>query len=92
MAALLAFLASSVVVAPTFASAKKVASFEAARLATMQAVKPTVRKVERGPGAAAMPCLFAPAPAWHTTIAAPARPASWTPPAKAHAELMVFLI
>ncbi len=92
VAALVAFLAGAVFVTPVAPNKRGSVSIEAARAATMQAVKPTARKAERGPGAAPVPRPVAPPPAYHATRVASPPPASWTPLAKARAELMVFLI
>lgn len=92
VAALVAFLVGAVFVTPVAPNKRRGVSIEAARAATTQAVKPTARKAERGPGTTPALRPLAPLPAYLAVRAAPPSPASRTPPAKARVELMVFLI
>lgn len=92
VAALVAFVASAISMLPAHAAAKKTgASIETARLARVQAAKPIPRTADSDPGTAATPRVPAPLAAHRAPAASPPS-ASWSPPAKARAELMVFLI
>lgn len=90
----LAFVASLFVVPPLVAHAKKgggAAVDAAARLATVQAAKPGIRKAERTPGPAIAPRLSSAEPAAFVLATASAPPKLHTPFARDRSVLMVFL-
>lgn len=91
--ALVAFVAAAVFVRPVLTPAAKAgAAIDAARLPSVHAAKPTPRKAERGTAAAPLPAAFAVVLPARPIIEASRSPASFTPPAKSRAQLMVFLI
>ncbi len=92
VAALVAFVASAICVLPAHVATKKTGtSIEVARLATFHTVKPIPRSADSDPGTTATPHVSAPVASYRAAVVSPPS-ASWCPPKKARAELMVFLI